>query len=383
VLDRESTAAEVDFVRREFEKVSGDVQREFAERAQQVSDELEQRMEDFLGEDEGAVARALDQHAEGLAEELAKHFGGDRNTAVQHQVRELVARALGESRAELLKQFSAEDGHNPLAAFKTAVTGELRRYAEVGEGLIEKVALLEGELKRLHDAREAEAELDAERERGTAKGRAFEDAAFELVDSMAAARGDMAHHVGNERSERGGKKGDVVIEVDAAQGPSRGRIVLDMKDERLSRNEAWRVLNESLAERDATFGILLVASEERVPARTEPLHEYEGNKMIVPLDRDSLDPTPLDLAYRYARCRLLMGGEGALELDAAGVRQAADEALAALKEAQKIRNSLTGAAKGVEGARATLDAMIDRVRSALERVESLIGSAGADSSSQA
>ncbi len=138
------------------------------------------------------------------------------------------------------------------------------------------------------------------------------------------------------------------------------------------------MLNESLAERDASFAILVVASEEKVPAGREPLQEYEGNKMIVALDKETLDPRALELAYRYARCRTLMASETGLELDAAGVRTAAEEALSALREAQKIRNSLTGATKGVESARKTLDLMVERVKASLEQVESLIADAGAD-----
>ena len=58
-----------------------------------------------------------------------------------------------------------------------------------------------------------------------------------------------------------------------------------------------------------------------------------------------------------------MSAERDLALDAAGVRDAAEEALSALKEAQKIRSSLTGASKSVDAARDTLDTMVGRVES--------------------
>jgi hypothetical protein len=227
-------------------------------------------------------------------------------------------------------------------------------------------------VRRLHDAREAAAELDAERERGTGKGRAFETLAFELVEELAAARGDVAHHVGDERSASGSKKGDIVVEVDAATGPAKARIAIEAKDERLSKNRAWETLDGALRERDAGFAILVVASEQKVPSGREPLHEYEGNKMIVTLDKETFDPRAVELAYRYARCRCLMAADRELALDAAGVRDAAEEALSALREAQKIRSSLTGATNSVKAAHDTLDAMVARVRASLERVESLV-----------
>jgi hypothetical protein len=255
------------------------------------------------------------------------------------------------------------------------VVREVKRSGESHEKLIEKLAQLEGEVKLLHSGREAEAELAAERERGTGKGRTFEQQAFELVEEMAAARGDVAHHVGDERSASGGKKGDIVIELDAGSGPSKGRIAIDAKDEKLSKNRAWETLNAALAERDAGFAILLVASDEKVPSGRQQLHEYEGNKMIVTLDKETLDPRSLQLAYRYARCRCLMAAERDLAVDAVGVRDAAEEALSALKEAQKIRSSLTGASKGVAAARESLDLMVGRVEAQLARVETLIDAA--------
>jgi hypothetical protein len=374
VLDREATGAEVDAIRRELERVSSEAEHSFAERARTISESLEKQFERFLGEEGGAMSKVLESHADELAELVARHFGGDRSTAVQHQVRELVAKALGDSRQDLLRQFSAEDGHNPLADFKAAIVREVKRSGESHDKLIEKLAQLEGEVKRLRDAREAEAELAAERGRGTSKGRAFEQQAFELVESLASARGDVAHHVGDERSASGGKRGDIVIEIDAAAGPAKGRIAIEVKDEKLSKNRAWETLNAALAERDAGFAILVVASDEKVPSGREPLHEYEGNKMIVTLDRETLDARALELAYRYARCRCLMAAERDLALDAAGVRDAAEEALSALREAQKVRSSLTGASNSVKAAHETLDAMVARVRASIERVESLVSS---------
>jgi hypothetical protein len=372
VLDREATAAEVDFVKHEFERVSAELEQAFTERATKVADSFEEQFEHFLGDEGGTMSKALDAHAQELSELVAANFGADRSTAVQHQLKEQLTKALVESRQELVRQFSAEDGHNPLADFKAAVVREVRRGSEAHDKLIEKLASLEGEVKRLHDAREAESELSAERERGTGKGREFEQRVFDVLEQMALGRGDVAHHVGDTPSATGGKRGDIVVEIDGASGPARGRIAFDAKDEKLSKNDAWRVLNASLEERDAGFAVLVVASDDKVPAGREQLHEYEGNKMIVAVDKSDFDPRALELAYRYARCRCAMTAEQMLEVDAAGVRAAAQEALSALKDAQKIRRSLTGARNSVDSAHDALGVMVGRVEASIARVESLI-----------
>jgi hypothetical protein len=367
VLDREGTGAEVDFVRRELERLTSDVERG-----------LREQFERFLGGEGGEMTRTLDSHSQALGDLLSQHFGADRATAVQHQVREHVAKALQDSNQSLLRLFSAQDGHNPFAGLQRTVELELKSSQERDQRLQVRIAELQGELARLRDSQRAQEELDAERERGTSKGRSFEQAAFDLLEELAAAKGDVALHVGDERSASGGKLGDVVVELDAASGPAKARIVFEVKDEKLSKNRAWEVLNGALEERDAAFAVLVVASEEKVPSGREPLHEYGGDKMIVALDKESFDPRPLELAYRYARCRCLMAAEKSLEVDAAGVRDAAQEALSALRDAQRIRASLTGATNSVDAARKALDAMVARVQASIERVEDLIARQDSD-----
>ena len=97
--------------------------------------------------------------------------------------------------------------------------------------------------------------------------------------------------------------------------------------------------------------------------------------MIVVLDKEEMDERGLFLAYCHARLRCLVSAEKDLQLDAAGVRAAADEAFSALKAAQGIRNSLTKAERGVAGARDGLDGMVKRVESSIQTVESLITAA--------
>ena len=173
----------------------------------------------------------------------------------------------------------------------------------------------------------------------------------------------------------GARKGDTLVELEAAEGPAAGRIVFEAKDKKLSKNEAWAELNEGMAARAAGYAVLVVAGEERVPAGREQLHEYEGNKLIVAVDREQPDGLALETAYRLAAARLKLAREGDLQVDAAAVRDAAAEAISTLKQAQAIRSSLTGIKTSSDKARAGLDAMVEAVRAKLERVESLIAEA--------
>jgi hypothetical protein len=353
VLDREDAAAEVDYVRAEFERQAG---------------ELRERL-----------TRSLEAGDEKLAERISHNFDGSRDGSVQKEIAELVRRALDEQRTALLKQFSAEDGANPLTDFKGAIVrafGDLGARQQAGEEALRKrLEALTREVVELRKDDEADRLVAEAEEAGTRKGLSFEARVHAAIERIASSRGDVATHTGGEQAEGGGRKGDTLVELEAADGPSAGRVVFEAKDNRLSKNEAWAELNQGMAARAAGYAVLVVAGEERVPAGRQQLHEYEGNKLIVAVDRDEPEGLPLETAYRLAAARLKLAREGDLQVDAAAVRDAAAEAISTLKQAQAIRSSLTGIKTSSDKARANLDALVEAVRAKLERIESLIADA--------
>ena len=353
VLEREGAAAEVDYVRAEFER-----------HASELRDRL---------------VRSLEAGDEALADRISRSFDGSRDGSVQREISELLRRALDEQRTALMKQFSAEDGANPLADFKGAMVrafGDLGARQQAGdEALRGRLEALTREVIELRKEGEAERLVAEAEEAGTRKGLSFEDRVHAAIERMAASRGDCAVHTGGEQAEGGGRKGDTLVELDAAEGPATGRILFEAKDKKLSKNQAWAELNEGMAARAADYAVLVVAGEERVPAGREALHEYEGSKLIVAVDRDQPDGLALETAYRLAAARTRLAREGDLQVDAAAVRDAAAEALSTLKQTQAIRSALTGIKTSSDKARANLDAMVEAVRARLERIESLIADA--------
>ena len=122
---------------------------------------------------------------------------------------------------------------------------------------------------------------------GPARAAASRSASTTRSRRIAVARGDVASHIGAEGAEGGGKKGDTLVELGAADGPAAGRIVFEAKDrKRMSQERGLGRAQRCMAERAAAFAVLVVAGEDRVPAGREQLTEYEGNKMIVAVDRD-------------------------------------------------------------------------------------------------
>ena len=132
-----------------------------------------------------------------------------------------------------------------------------------------------------------------------------------------------------------------------------------------------------MAARAASFAVLVVAGEERIPSGREQLTEYEGNKLIVAVDREDPSGLALGVAYRLAAARVAMARDRELTVDAAEVRAASEEAISALKQAQGVRSALTGIKTQSDKARAGLDAMVASVQAKLERIDSLVAEADA------
>jgi DNA repair ATPase RecN len=246
--------------------------------------------------------------------------------------------------------------------------------AEQGKSLRaldERMALMQQEVAALRVERDKLAEIEAERERGTAKGRTFEEEVAAAIDAIAGVQGDDSEAVGDLAGATG-KTGDVVVGIEGCSGPPRGRIVFEAKNSKKSRPDALRELDRALEQRDADFAVLVVPSEDKVPAKMRPLREYNGDKLIVAFDPEADGTIALELAYSLARARVLMQRSESEGIDASAVHDTVERALNAMEMVRTIKSTLKGATTNIEKARVAIDAMAAQVRAHLEHVDELV-----------
>jgi hypothetical protein len=369
VLDREQTGANAEFVRAEFEKTARELDGEFVERARKVAERLDAKVDEVFGPEHGHVTRAL-----------AKHFGDESSVAVQHRIRAVLTEVSGQMREDLRRQFSSDSASNPLHGFQNAHLAATRQIAgqqsEQMRAMSEKLERMNLEIAGLRADREKLAEIAAVQDKGTAKGRTYEEAVAEALQAIAGARGDDCDAVGDVRGE-GGRKGDVVVAIDACAGPARGRIVFEAKDRRLSKNEALAELDGALQARSADYAVLVVSGEGKLPARTHPLREFNGDKLFVTFDPEDGSTLALEVAYGLARARVLMARAGDDGIDAGALRAELERAQGAMEHVRRIKSQLTNATGSIEEARAILDAMASDVRGHLAAIDALLAAAGA------
>jgi hypothetical protein len=370
VLDREQAGANAEFVKGELDKATREVEHVLAERTREVTEQIGRKVDEAFGAESGHVTKTIQ-----------RHFSDDSSAAVQNRVKEVVAEALTHVQQTLVQQFSSADARNPLAEFKAGVVREVqdagRRQHQSLEELSRRMAALQQALGEMRVERDKLAEIEAERDRGTAKGRTFEELVAEAIDAIAALQGDDCEAVGDTRGASG-RTGDVVVGLDACSGPARGRIVFEVKTGKLSRNDALRELDKALQERSADFAVLVVPSEEKVPARMRQLREYNGDKLIVTYDPEGEGTVALELAYSLARARVLMSRSEAEGVDANAVRDSIERALNAMETVRAIKSQLTGAKTSIDRSRDLIDTMADQVREHLKNIDQLMLEAGAE-----
>ena len=370
VLHREQTGANVEFVKAEFEKTARELDTEFVERSRKVAERLDEKFDEAFAPDHGHVSKALE-----------RHFGDGSSVAVQNRVKAMLAEAAVQIRDDLRKQFTADSDDNPLAIYQRASLAVVKQSSDQHntrlQEMNETIQGLRIELERVRADKEKAEAVAQEANRGTAKGRSFEEAVYDVLDEIAVRQGDDCDAVGDVKGTTR-KTGDVVVAIEGCTGPARGRIVFEAKASRLSKPKAVEELDRARTERNADYAVLVVPDEERIPARMHELREYGGDKLVVCFDPEDGSTLSLEVAYKLARARVLMARGEAEGVDAAAIREAIERATGAMGDVLRVKQQLTGATTSIRKSAEILDAMAVAVRAQLTQVELLLAASEPD-----
>jgi len=368
VLDREQVGAVAEVFRADLEKSTRAAETALQLRATELADAFGRKFDEAFGADNGRLAR-----------ELERLFGDGSSVAVQHRIRAAVDEVTRDGREQLVRQFSSSDATNPLADFKAGVVRVTQQQVSETVAMREQVTALRAEVARLHAEKEKVAEVAAEHDRSTAKGRPYEEAVFDAVEQIAGAHGDLAEAVG-DAAGTGGRKGDVVIGLDGCAGPPRARIVVEAKHSQTGRKAALEYLDEAMAQRDAAFGIWVVPTAAELPAKTVPLRMVNGDKLFVVYGPQDESRIALEVAYALGRAQVVLSGGDAEGLDAPALRAEVERALGALEDERRIKQQLTSASNGIVEARKIVETMGAVVRGHLREIDRMVAAADGDDS---
>jgi hypothetical protein len=237
---------------------------------------------------------------------------------------------------------------SPLGRLKHDLTTEMKELRQIVTDLKQQVAVDQAAAEML--------ELTA------IKGRKFEELVFDTVASIASLFGDDAEPVGDHNGSDANKCGDAVVTLnpDATPGAT-GRIVIEVKDRRLTMRETHAELERAIKNRDARAGVIVFSRQHNAPTAV-PLQMF-GSKVVVVLDKDDPDEWALKLGIAAARCvvqrQLASSTRTGADIDAA--LECVEKGRRALLERANIRRCLTQAGNAVDQLVDALDDILHQI----------------------
>ncbi|MBW3577200.1 MAG: hypothetical protein KY462_05580 [Actinobacteria bacterium] len=362
-LSTAGVSVNVDVVDKEFQRLARQLQDVLEERVRQLHEALDAA----FSEDGGALRTALERYL-GQDGAVAELFDPNRRDSAVSRIRDLLAEHLDGDDSTLHRILDVTDRSSPLTSWKEQIDGgfeRLRRQLEDYRRDISEHAAAE------RAASQARAD---EREKGTAKGRAYEELVFAAVSRIAAVLGDTTEPTGDATGVGGRKVGDVVVTLNGRD--TRGatvRLVFEAKDAAVGLTPILRELEHARDNRGAAAAIAVYSREAHLPSGASPFREHGGGRYLCLLDKDTEDALCLQVAYRLARFWALadLADDGG-DVDVRSVRddvEAARHQLQNISSAKsaltRMRNAVDEAVTGVHGQletfRADLLELLDRI----------------------
>jgi hypothetical protein len=342
VLQAQNTTSRVDFVKGEFERFKTEIDSEM-QRLFSQDGVLTRQLSDFLGP-KGELAKSLEQH-------------------------------FGEGGTITTKILNPTDSSTPLGRFMTQLHKELDSSQE-GSAFYDMKKCIDDRFEKLRlDLGVAEAQqmaTDEEREKGTAKGRDWQNYVYETLDSLTRPLEDEVEPVWDESGPIG-KVGDIVIKVNSKDtGGIPLAIVVECKNTPVrvgGKNSFLKELEEAKTNRSALYAIGAV-SDEFAPEAVGAFRRFDGGKIIcsVPVEGDPLARDELIMSLQH---RDVCAKPADMLPKIAGIR-------GQLENLRAMKTSLGNAKTKIDEVKSSLETMEDNIRAELDDLESLIRTNGED-----
>lgn len=362
ILRLAGTSGDVEMVKREFDAmitgISTNVEKVLAEARDAVGRRLTQ-----FGTDE--LQTSLRNHRKELNEELVKLFGPESANSVQKQIDKMLdeqGKTYVDALAQLLEQ--TDDPDNPFYKLREELKGKAEEAVKEVRELRDKVIEIVGE------ARGAAAEA----EKGTAKGRTYQQYVFEEIERIARIFGDTALFVANQPGEKGKDTGDVVAELNPVEtSGTQIRIVVEAKNQKnVSAPAILRELDEAKENRVALAALAVFSRPDDVPNGLRTWRDYAGHRYICVLREDEPDPFALEFSYRCARVDALRSIEAEeAKLDVSAVKDLLKRIRGKLTDFQQMQSNLTGAKGSLEKVSELIEAHRKAMREDLDEIDRL------------
>lgn len=335
-----------------------------AETTERAIDELAKEIDRVVEPEGGLISEAVSREMGRFEEAISSAFDeNDKESAlsrIEAVVKDLTTEMVAQTARSVAQLLDPGSDESPLGKLRGGIVREINGSMQ---GLTTSLGQVQSWL-------ETEAAVAEEREKGTAKGRTFEEKVSAVLSDIAASTGDDVQTTGDETGHlEGSKVGDIVTTVHLGL-PAPTRLVFECKSRRLSHKKATEELDVAVENRDAEVGLVVFSSQEKAPV-AGPLVRLAPNRYSVVFDPDSGDDLALRVAYQLARSDLFASAsmEATADVDVALIGQKVKEARVLLDQVTQIKSGMTKARNGLDRAEDAVVAMKTSLLQALTDIE--------------
>jgi len=164
------------------------------------------------------------------------------------------------------------------------------------------------------------------------------------------------------------KKGDFVATI----AENNMKIVLEMKDTRISGTEIEKTLSESIENREASYGILVVKYVESLPKSVGWFREFGNNMLVCALatekNEESLHDELLLISYKWAKTRIMLQSLKEKQIDAEFIQNKITKIQSKVGELKKIKTQCTNIENASEEIREIVKTLQDEIGTELTEI---------------
>lgn len=214
-----------------------------------------------------------------------------------------------------------------------------------------------------------------ERDNSPGKGADFNLDMSALHQEIATSFGDYTEYVNDVVAPNGQKDGDQIYDLSLdLTGGEPLRIVSEFKTEKkVTIQAAKKALDASMVTRGAQAGIFFVNREGK-NASWHPFQAFAGNRFVVVVDKDNIDPYLVRNAILHARLLLLRtlakSNENGINIDR--LKHLFDQAAIDLQSMATVASAHTEIATGLEKARKWAGHVDDTLKARFQEIEEVI-----------
>lgn len=342
-----STAIEkADYVEKEFGKLSN----RLSMRVDKFEGAIKKELDKVFGDDRGIMKNVLDKYL-GAGGKLEDLFDPERTDSAISKISSIFDKYFKGRDSILYTWLDHSNPESPIAQLKSD--------------------LVENYLKEIRDQLIGEKIVAAEREKGTAKGRKYQEIVFEKVNEICYPFGDTPSYMADIAGKLPRSKvGDIVIDVSPNYtGGAALKLVVEAKNEHgYTVDKIINELDAAKENRNATAA-LAVFTPDTCPSTCHPLQQYGDDKVICSYDPGEPSDLSLELAYRVSRIEALRKLRGpSPEIDVAKLHMLTTQCLEKLKSISSIKGKVTRWSNDVN---ADLDSFYTELVDLLEELDAV------------